>query len=190
MGDELLSRVSTYVQRHDLIRNGDRVLAAVSGGADSVCLLYVLQELQQTLEFELRVVHVHHGIRENAEKDLLFVENLCSKMRLPCITFREHVPEALKDSGMSLEEMARKIRYEDFRKALKEWKDEEGIQEASGEGGQSQLSALGSMISKKRPDFDSRNYGYSQLSKMLRSIPRFEVGGTGGHVWVKDKEAK
>ena len=64
------------------------------------------------------------------------------------------------------------------------------IQESSGEGGQSQLSALGSMISKKRPDFDSRNYGYSQLSKMLRSIPRFEVGGTGGHVWVKDKEAK
>ena len=54
----------------------------------------------------------------------------------------------------------------------------------------SQLSALGSMISKKRPDFDSRNYGYSQLSKMLRAIPRFEVGGAGAHVWVKDKEAK
>lgn len=64
------------------------------------------------------------------------------------------------------------------------------ILESSGEGGQCQLSALGSMISKKRPDFDSRNYGYSQLSKMLRSIPRFEVGGAGAHVWVKDKEAK
>ena len=46
------------------------------------------------------------------------------------------------------------------------------------------------MIGKKRPDFDSRNYGYSQLSKMLRAIPRFEVGGAGSHVWVKDKEAK
>ena len=64
------------------------------------------------------------------------------------------------------------------------------IMESSGEGGQSQLSTLGSMISKKRPDFDSRNYGYSQLSKMLRAIPRFEVGGAGSHVWVKDKEAK
>ena len=42
------------------------------------------------------------------------------------------------------------------------------------------------MISKKRPDFD----GYSQLSKLLRAIPRFEVGGAGSHVWVKDKEAK
>ena len=64
------------------------------------------------------------------------------------------------------------------------------ILESSGESGQSQLSTLGSMIGKKRPDFDSRNYGYSQLSKMLRAIPRFEVGGAGSHVWVKDKEAK
>lgn len=64
------------------------------------------------------------------------------------------------------------------------------ILESSGEGGQCQLSTLGSMISKKRPDFDSRNYGYSQLSKMLRAIQRFEVGGAGAHVWVRDKEAK
>ena len=64
------------------------------------------------------------------------------------------------------------------------------ILESSGESGQSSLSSLGSMISKKRPDFDSRNYGYSQLAKLLRAIPRFEVGGDGTHVWVKDKEAK
>ncbi len=64
------------------------------------------------------------------------------------------------------------------------------IAESADESGQSPLSSLGSMISKKRPDFDSRNYGYSQLSKLLRAIPRFEVGGAGAHFWVKDKEAK
>lgn len=64
------------------------------------------------------------------------------------------------------------------------------IFESSGESGQAPLSSLGSMISKKRPDFDSRNYGYSQLSKLLHAIQRFEMGGTGAHVWVKDKEAK
>ena len=64
------------------------------------------------------------------------------------------------------------------------------ISESSGESGQATLSSLGSMISKKRPDFDSRNYGYSQLSKLLRAIPRFEVGGAGSHVWVKDNESK
>lgn len=64
------------------------------------------------------------------------------------------------------------------------------IQESANESGQSLLSPLGSLLIKKKPDFDSRNYGYSQLSKLLRAIDRFEVGGTGTHVWVKDKKAE
>lgn len=64
------------------------------------------------------------------------------------------------------------------------------IQESANESGQTLLSPLGSLIIKKKPDFDSRNYGYSQLSKLLRAIDRFEVGGGGGHVWVKDKKVE
>ena len=64
------------------------------------------------------------------------------------------------------------------------------IQEAANESGQALLSSLGALLVKKRPDFDSRNYGYSQLSKLLRAIERFEIGGAGAHVWVKDKMAK
>ena len=64
------------------------------------------------------------------------------------------------------------------------------IQESSNESGQALLSHLGSLLIKKKSDFDSRNYGYSQLSKLLRGIDRFEVGGAGGHVWVKDKKVE
>lgn len=64
------------------------------------------------------------------------------------------------------------------------------IAESSGESGQCSLSALGSMIVKKSPDFDSRNFGFSQLSKLLRAIPRFEVCAAGSNTLVKDKEAK
>ncbi len=64
------------------------------------------------------------------------------------------------------------------------------IQEEANEDGQCLLAPLGSLINKKKPDFDSRNWGYSQLSKLLRAIDRFEVGGAGSHVWVKDKAAK
>lgn len=64
------------------------------------------------------------------------------------------------------------------------------IQESANESGQSLLGHLGSLLIKKKPDFDSRNYGYSQLSKLLRAIDRFEVGGAGAHVWVKDKKAE
>ena len=64
------------------------------------------------------------------------------------------------------------------------------IQESANESGQALLSHLGALIIKKKPDFDSRNYGYSQLSKLLRVIERFEVGGAGAHVWVKDKKVE
>ena len=61
------------------------------------------------------------------------------------------------------------------------------ICEVAGDDGRCALSGLGSLLSKNRPDFDSRNYGYSQLSKLLRSIDRFEVTGSGGSLSVKDK---
>jgi uncharacterized protein (TIGR00288 family) len=64
------------------------------------------------------------------------------------------------------------------------------IQESANESGQALLAPLGSLLIKKKPDFDSRNYGYSQLSKLLRAIERFEVGGAGAHVWVKDKKVE
>ena len=64
------------------------------------------------------------------------------------------------------------------------------IQESANESGQALLSSLGSLLVKKKPDFDSRNYGYSQLSKLLRAIECFEVGGAGTHVWVKDKKVE
>ena len=60
------------------------------------------------------------------------------------------------------------------------------IQESANESGQTLLGPLGSLLIKKKPDFDSRNYGYSQLSKLLRALARFEVGG----VWVKDKKVE
>jgi uncharacterized protein (TIGR00288 family) len=64
------------------------------------------------------------------------------------------------------------------------------IEESANESGQALLSPLGSLLVKKKPDFDSRNYGYLQLSKLLRAIERFEIGGAGTHVWVKDKKGE
>ena len=56
-------KVRKYVQDQHMIEKTDRVLAGVSGGADSICLLFVLLDLQKELGFELRAVHVNHQIR-------------------------------------------------------------------------------------------------------------------------------
>ena len=67
------------------------MLAGVSGGPDSVCLLFVLLQLREELDFELMAVHVNHGLREQeADRDQEFVEELCGKLGVPLrCRFRE-----------------------------------------------------------------------------------------------------
>ena len=59
----MLSKIAAYMETWNMIEKGDRIIAGVSGGADSVCLLFVLLELQKEYPFELTAVHVNHGLR-------------------------------------------------------------------------------------------------------------------------------
>ena len=85
------------------------LLVGVSGGADSVALLRLLYEKQQEKGFSLHVVHVHHGLRQEAEKDVHFVRSLCETLALPC-----HV-RYVTILGNDVENKARKARYEAFQ---------------------------------------------------------------------------
>lgn len=90
------------------IKNG-RILVALSGGADSVCLLLALQECGA----DICAFHLNHGIRgEEAERDQLFCKNLCFEKGIPFSTLTFDVPEYAVKNGLGLEEAARKIRYE------------------------------------------------------------------------------
>ena len=76
----MTERVMKWIKTEALIAEGDCVIAGVSGGADSVCLLLLLLELQEKLQFNLCVVHVEHGIREQeSREDAAFVETLCER---------------------------------------------------------------------------------------------------------------
>jgi tRNA(Ile)-lysidine synthase len=109
----------------EYIRPGDRICAAVSGGADSVALLLLLHAAnalpRNGLGVGLSAVHVHHGLRgEEADGDLAFVEALCLRLEVPLHVHRANVPERVAASragaGKSegCEEAARAIRYEVF----------------------------------------------------------------------------
>ena len=67
---------------HRMLMPGDHVVAGVSGGADSVCLLFVLRERRKEIPFSLEVVHVNHGIRREAGEDAAYVEALCKLIAL------------------------------------------------------------------------------------------------------------
>lgn len=101
---------------------GDRVIAGVSGGADSVCLFLMLLELREKIGFDLIAVHVHHGLRgEAADKDQQFVEALCEQHRIPLEIFRVNLESIAKKRKQSLEEAGRMVRREAFDSVCKKY---------------------------------------------------------------------
>ena len=112
---DLRGKVSAYIRQHNMIAQGDYVLAGVSGGADSVCLLLVLKDLQQDLKFKLDIVNVEHGIRgDESLQDTEFVKNLAGELGIDCHCISVDVPALSKEMKRSVEETARIARYNAF----------------------------------------------------------------------------
>ena len=118
--DTIEQKVKKFMDEHHMLEPGDRVVAGVSGGADSVCLLFVLLKIREQIPFSLYVVHVNHGIRREAGEDAAYVEQLCSRFGIPFTLVKEKVKERAAKEKRSEEEMGRLVRYQAFEKVLKE----------------------------------------------------------------------
>ena len=101
-----------------LFRMGDDVVVALSGGADSVCLLYNMLELWQEGCIEtLTAVHCNHGLRgEESDRDEKFCKDLCNKLKIHLYCEKIPVREYAKEHSLSLEEAGRNLRYKAFEK--------------------------------------------------------------------------
>ena len=112
MKNMLREEMEQYNLCHSMFERGSRIVAGVSGGADSVCLLELLCELREKWELALYVLHVHHGIRgTEADRDAHFVEELAAERGLPFRLVQVNVPEEAARRGMSEEETGRILRY-------------------------------------------------------------------------------
>lgn len=111
--EALMLEIKRYIEKNQLIRPGDGVVVGLSGGPDSVFLLYALHTLQARMGFTLRAVHVHHGIRgAEADRDEAFSAELCAKLAVPFQAVHVAAPAYAAQQGLSLEEAARILRYE------------------------------------------------------------------------------
>ena len=94
--------------KYEMLSQGDEILVAVSGGADSMALLYGLLEIKEAFSLCISVCHINHNLRgEESEKDAVFVREVCQKLDLRLFYFSVNI----NASKMSLEEAARNVRY-------------------------------------------------------------------------------
>ncbi|MBD5464652.1 MAG: tRNA lysidine(34) synthetase TilS [Lachnospiraceae bacterium] len=113
----MITKVKAFIQKYHMVKPGSHILVGLSGGADSVCLFFLLYRLSKEMDFKLSAVHVNHMLRgESADSDSRFVAELCERLDIPCHSIGVPVGEIAKREKISLEEAGRKARYEVFFK--------------------------------------------------------------------------
>ena len=108
---KITDKVYKTIKKYDMLKDGDTVLAGLSGGADSVCLLLCLKELG----YDVSAIHVNHNIRgEEALRDVRFCEKLCEKLGVDLHVSSIDVFSYCESNHLSVEEGARELRYKEF----------------------------------------------------------------------------
>lgn len=114
----MFTKVKDYTEKYQMLTSEDRVIVGVSGGADSVCLLLVLSEMQRDKGFGIVAVHVNHGLRgAEADADEAFVKQFCEERGVPLEVYHEDVRAIAKEKKQSAEEAGREVRRECFEQA-------------------------------------------------------------------------
>ncbi len=119
-------KVEKTILKYDLIENGDKIILGVSGGPDSMCMLNILKDLQNTnlkkLNYEIIVAHVNHMIREEAIEDEKYVEDYCKKNNIEFYSKSIDIPKIVNTKKIGEEEAGRIARYEFFDELLEKTK--------------------------------------------------------------------
>jgi tRNA(Ile)-lysidine synthase len=117
----MLTKVKRLIDNHHMLSAGDKVIAACSGGPDSLALVHILMRLRSEYDFCIFVAHVDHMLRggESAE-DARFVAKFCKENGLHCYQAAVNVPAFMRESGLCAEEAARNLRYQFLYEAAKE----------------------------------------------------------------------
>lgn len=111
----MIDKVKSTIKKYNMLAKGSTVVAAVSGGSDSMALLAVLNSIKNEYEIDLRAAHVNHCLRgEDADRDERFVLRKCKEMGVPVSVLKVDVAAEAQKSGEGLEECGRRIRYDFF----------------------------------------------------------------------------
>jgi len=108
------------IERYNMLYSGETVLVGVSGGPDSMALLYLLMDIRNEYGIALKLAHLNHGFRKEAVDEAEFVRKTAVSLGLPVIISSIDVPAIKERDGLSAQEAARKARYAFFAAAVEE----------------------------------------------------------------------
>lgn len=117
----MFDKIKEWINSYTMIRPDSRILAACSGGPDSLALVHILHRLKAEIGFGLAVAHVNHMFRPEAAKEAEFVAAFSHKLGLRCSVTAIDVPAYSKTSKTSPEEAGRFLRYRYLRQVAAEW---------------------------------------------------------------------
>lgn len=120
MVNNIINIVKNNIVENSLVKKGDKIVVAVSGGPDSMCLLDTLYRLKDELEFSILVAHVNHGIRIESDLEKEYVEKYCKERNIPFFYLKVDVPKLSKEKKMSEETCGRMVRYDFFEEVRQE----------------------------------------------------------------------
>ena len=101
-----------FIRKHQLVADGEKLVVAVSGGADSVCLIHILTSLRKEFKIELHIAHLNHQLRDaDSDADAEYVATLARRLKIPATIEKRDVKSYQKEERLSLEEAAREVRY-------------------------------------------------------------------------------
>ena len=118
MKEEVLETIKKY----NMIENGDKIVLAVSGGPDSICMLDILNDIKNDatidINFEIVVAHVNHMIRKEAQEDEKYVKKYCEEKQIEFYSKSIDVQKMANNNKIGIEEAGRKARYDFFNEIL------------------------------------------------------------------------
>lgn len=115
----MIEKVINTIKCNNMFEVNDKVVVALSGGPDSICLLHILHTLKDEINISIVAAHVNHCLRgEAADNDEMYVKKICEELGIQCFVKREDVHRISKERGISCEMAGREVRYQFFEEVL------------------------------------------------------------------------
>ena len=110
-----LEEIRERINSLDFLDNGDQIILALSGGPDSACLFYALNQMKSEFDLSINCVHVNHGLRGKAsDADEYFVRSICKKYNCNLRVVSADIKKVASERKLSTEEAGRIVRYQSF----------------------------------------------------------------------------